>query len=438
MTKDMLENVPHQIVKGTLLHNALEGLITELEGKGVNLEEFKHIASIKDDDDDSLVQFDQMFTHFLSERRKCKSKLYNHSLKQAEKMKKEVNIRYGEKVVGVMNYEIIKRAGINNPRLIEVVRNLIVKDEEGECHIIKHRQSNEADINLADCEEMTPQECRAITDFESYHNKSILIKLQPYKFESKIFIAEEDRLQYFTKAHLSRFFDDRDVSLAESDRLAKVFDPIFDKQIIDEFPKEFSDIDIFSMERHAEPSVTLTIRHQYIRQAGFGIITKKLADKLAKFLKDKQCLEIMAGKGVLSKALQDRGIDIIATDNFSWESQNDDHWTTVENIEAGDAIRKYKNVDYILASWMPMNTSSKRLIRMIRKYNPDVRLIIIGEGYGGCTSNDDWFDRVEVVESGSFYEVYKESSSWCGIHDRIELYTVTKPWLKDAYDDVSI
>lgn len=435
MNKEMLENVPHQVVNAKLLPNAIQGIIDELEGKGVKVEEFKQIASI-DDTDDQLSQF------FLNARKEFKGRSYTHSLKQAEKMKKEMNIRYGEEVVATKSIfqdcDIIKRAGINNPKLIEVVRSLIVKDEEGEYHIIKHRQSNKEDIQLKDYQEMTPEECRAIEDIDSYYNKSIVIKLQPYKFESKIFIAEEDHLQYFTRLHLRRFFDDRDISLAESDRLAKVFDPIFDKQIIDEFPKEFSDIGIFSRERHAEPSVTMTIRHQYIRQAGFGIITKKLADTLAKFLKDKQCLEIMAGKAVLSKALQDRGIDIIATDNFSWESQNNDPWTTVEHIEAGDAIRKYKNVDYILASWMPMDIHSKRLIRMIRKYNPDVRLIIIGEDWGGCTANDDWFERVEVVESGSFYEVYKESSSWYGIHDRIELYTVTKPWLRDAYDDASL
>lgn len=384
---------------------------------------------------------------FLQSMLSRKAYIASASNGEEDTLKVKANALYGDEHNAYLE-ALTHKAGISDLKVVEMLRNLII-EVDGKYIIIKQRGELNSDIHLEDYTFKTREEMVSI-DWKdpSIIGASILVASEPYKPyepESKILHDEEVRyhmeiLRKPVDIGTFKILGNEHMTSNEIDELCKVFEPIFDKQIIDSFPEVLSDTNFFSRrldyyldEKRVPGYITHTIRWSYIYNAGFSIITKPLADKLADYLKGKQCLEIMAGKGVLSKALQDRGIDIIATDNKSWHESfaYEDTWTEVENLEAGDAIRKYKNVDYILVSWMSTDAPSKRIVRMIRKYNPNVKLIVIGEENGGCTSNDEWFDRIEECFDIDFIEanIYTEMKSWYGIHDKIEVYKVTRPWL---------
>ena len=165
---------------------------------------------------------------------------------------------------------------------------------------------------------------------------------------------------------------------------------------------------------------------QKLKEKGmFGLVTTEFADELAKFLKGKKVLEVMAGAGYLAHELHARGVDIIATDNFSWgiRPYND---FPIENLTAGEAIKKYSNVDYILVSWIPMDDSATELIKAVKKYCPKTPILHIGEGDGGCTGNEYFFDNVKVIEDPKLFPAQSSYERFSGIHDYLELMICKK------------
>ena len=174
---------------------------------------------------------------------------------------------------------------------------------------------------------------------------------------------------------------------------------------------------------------TYGYREEAIRHMGFALITKRFARNLANYINGEKCLEIMAGKGTLSKALLDEGVDIKVTDNFSWKHRlnMDDTWTQVENIDCLDAIRKYgKDVSYIICSWIPYEDSiGYEALKLMNEVNPNCKMIVIGEGKGGCTADDKFFDHCDYVDLGkdgySCEAPIEGFKSWDGIHDYVSI-----------------
>ena len=176
-------------------------------------------------------------------------------------------------------------------------------------------------------------------------------------------------------------------------------------------PKELSSYSILCEE-------DIDIRNFVTSTIGFALVDKKWASKLSNFIGGKKCLEIMCGSGFLSKALKENNIDIIATDNFSWEGHWNDsetYYTNIENIDAIHAIEKYgKNMDYIIMSWAYMDNTAYKCLLKIREINPLCKMIVIGENRGGCTCDDMFFDSIEKLNEFSI-----EIPSWYGIYDKI-------------------
>lgn len=62
-------------------------------------------------------------------------------------------------------------------------------------------------------------------------------------------------------------------------------------------------------------------RMPLIKYSSFILISKDWIKPFAEWIGQRKCLEIMAGHGMLSKALRDEGVNVIAvTDDFSWET----------------------------------------------------------------------------------------------------------------------
>ena len=168
----------------------------------------------------------------------------------------------------------------------------------------------------------------------------------------------------------------------------------------------------------------LIARDILIKLQGFALVSEQWINPLVYYLRGHKCLEIMAGLGTISSALQKRGVDIIATDNKSWDKTwKTEQWTDVKEMDAVKAIKKYgPDVDYIIMSWAYMDDTAYECLQAMRKANPECKMIVLGEPQGGCTANDLFFDSVELIEDPMIdIEVGRMYQQWFGIHDYIEI-----------------
>lgn len=168
---------------------------------------------------------------------------------------------------------------------------------------------------------------------------------------------------------------------------------------------------------------SLYARDDIIRLSGYCFLSHNWLRPLANWIGRRSCLEIMCGSGSLSKVLQDYGVNIKATDDFSWgESQGAwfrEPWTTVEEISAIDAIRKYgKETDLLICVWPYMDDGCYDALMEMRSINPNTQMIFIGEYGGGATANDAFFGTAEVVNDQSFYDAVAKYRAAFGLHDR--------------------
>lgn len=170
-------------------------------------------------------------------------------------------------------------------------------------------------------------------------------------------------------------------------------------------------------------------RDCYVHRYSFPLMTKEVVEDMANYLHNHKVLEVCCGSGYISKCIKDADptIDIICTDNLKWESMNDftywqNHFMEIENIDALDAIDKYGDqVDYVLLSWPEFNKpiGTKILQRCLEK---NISMIYIGEDWGGCTANNEFFELIDI--NCNTYRISINYVPFCGIHD--DIYVITK------------
>lgn len=165
-------------------------------------------------------------------------------------------------------------------------------------------------------------------------------------------------------------------------------------------------------------------RSAYIQLMGYSLVSKNWVRPLAAFIGKRKVLEIMSGTGALAKALQDEGVDVTATDDYSWKATFAGQWTKVEKRDALKAISKYgKATDFILMSWPYLDDTALKVLQRMRRVNPDCRLIYIGEPKGGCNADDAFFDAVVSDEDDSALNHVREVyPCWYGFCDTVHLY----------------
>ena len=208
-------------------------------------------------------------------------------------------------------------------------------------------------------------------------------------------------------------FDLFEMSTSTKMKVDEIRRKLVNKIIPDKFPNEV-----------IKSFATMMFRDEVVKLMGFALISNDWVLPLSKWIGDKKCLEVMAGSGALSYALKEQGVDIIATDNCSWNlsdwfDKNKSNWTEVENIDAIEAVEKYgKEVDIIFMSWPYMDDTAFKVLEKMREVNPNCKLIYIGEGSGGCTANDNFFKSIKIVEEEAFKLAMSEFKNWQSIYDR--------------------
>ena len=147
------------------------------------------------------------------------------------------------------------------------------------------------------------------------------------------------------------------------------------------------------------------------------VIDKKWTNKLAKYIKNRKCLEIMAGGGWLTKALLEHGVDIVATDDFSWTEGKSPHCnmrpvTEVEKLDAVEAVNKYRDRDILVVSW-PHSSFDNVLCKACESWGKEKPIIYIGEGEEGCCAGRDFWQYFKTLK------IKFPMKSWDGLHDYV-------------------
>jgi len=149
----------------------------------------------------------------------------------------------------------------------------------------------------------------------------------------------------------------------------------------------------------------------------WAIVTMDWTAQLAEWIGNRKVLEIMAGRGWLAKALSAHGVDIVATDNNSWDERHSKSkciWPVVpmgalEAVEHADDF----DADILIVSWPPYGDDT--VCTACDAWKIEKPIVYIGEGDGGCNAPDRFWQHFEMLDDAPDIPLM----SWDGIHDHI-------------------
>jgi len=152
-------------------------------------------------------------------------------------------------------------------------------------------------------------------------------------------------------------------------------------------------------------------REKYVKGYGWAVPDRKSIEKIKQFVGNDQVLEIGSGLGTWAKLLQDEGIYVTPTD-ISVENSH----TEVYEENHINSINTFNNHTVLMMVWPPYDSPMATEALKAFKGN---KLIYVGEGHGGCTGNDCFFDILydnwELIEKVHIKQ-------WYGLHDSLYLY----------------
>jgi len=195
-------------------------------------------------------------------------------------------------------------------------------------------------------------------------------------------------------------------------------------EIVENIPDKYTDSHSWDSFEPRASTEAFRLRETFLKKGMFALVSWQWVKPFAKWIGDKKCLEVMAGRGWLSLALQSLGVDIIATDDYSWGIKRnwDEPVTEVEELDTIEAVKKYgEGVDLLIMSWPYMDDNAYNTIKELNNINPDVQIVYIGEGYGGCTASDEFHEHFQEIEDEEFQNAVSGFQQWWGLHDYVSL-----------------
>lgn len=106
-------------------------------------------------------------------------------------------------------------------------------------------------------------------------------------------------------------------------------------------------------------------------QGIYCVFSREFVRALARLIGARPCVEVGAGDGTLSLLLEQRGVKVHATDDYSWRHKLR-YPTWVEACDAVTALRRYQP-EVVLCSWPPPQNSFEQAILK----HPSVRCYIV-------------------------------------------------------------
>lgn len=139
----------------------------------------------------------------------------------------------------------------------------------------------------------------------------------------------------------------------------------------------------------------ITIRETHIKERGWCIVTRETAEVLGYFLRDKSVVEVFAGKGYVANALR-QASGLTRRTYKAYDTCTgyftDRRYPGVTKRNAFTA--PIKKADVIMMAWPPYDTNHAE--RIAKKMVAGQWLVYNGEGSGGCTGNDAFYDYLDA------------------------------------------
>jgi hypothetical protein len=182
--------------------------------------------------------------------------------------------------------------------------------------------------------------------------------------------------------------------------------------------KIFSDIKKYGPTKSKSYKKEWTKRGYFTKKYSWAVPNKTAIQKIKKFSKKEQILEVGAGLGLWAYLLREAGANVIATDDFSWKkkNQNKRNFTKVEKLNVQNSLNKYKDAGVLLLVWPPYDKPMAN--NALKKFKGN-KLVYIGEDEEGATANDNFDNRLEKHwEQVDQYNI----PQWIGLHDNMKFY----------------
>lgn len=163
-------------------------------------------------------------------------------------------------------------------------------------------------------------------------------------------------------------------------------------------------------------SDTYTRRAEVTKRYCFAVPTDEALDLIASY---GPVVEIGAGTGYWAELLRQRGCDVAAYDIMGESHAKWFPHGLVGHVDVGDASMAGEHPDRTLLLVWPYMDAMAFDAATAYAHSGGKRLVYVGEGHGGCTATDEFFDLLRE----EWTEVAEVSiPQWTGIHDYMTVY----------------
>ena len=164
------------------------------------------------------------------------------------------------------------------------------------------------------------------------------------------------------------------------------------------------------------------LRRDFTRAYGFAILTQETREELVHFLGTKKVLDAGSGTGYISKALHDAGVDVTAADNDHGSYGFETHHKRDVNADATSLLPG--DFEAVLLVWPCYSKPFGH--EVISAMRAGQILVFQGEGHGGCTADDAFFEELESERWSPLSELSDKLNEghiqFPGIHDTWSVY----------------
>lgn len=155
-------------------------------------------------------------------------------------------------------------------------------------------------------------------------------------------------------------------------------------------------------------------RVRFTYTIGWSIPSKQSVEIIAKFIRGEKILEVGAGSGMWAKLLSLEDIDIVATDDYTWDSKF--RYYDVEKMSYVESIEKYRDREVLMLSWP--NYQSEMAFESLKLFQGKY-FIYIGEKRNLSCGTPKFFDELD----SNWNQLFKiRIPRWTFIMDRIVIY----------------
>lgn len=163
-------------------------------------------------------------------------------------------------------------------------------------------------------------------------------------------------------------------------------------------------------------------RTRHRAKHGYVYVTQEQATLMAKLLQGKRCLEVAAGTGWLSHLLLDKGVDVLASDMGGDSFAGYEMQHVWQRHHEGDSLSLLPGeFDAVILTWPAYDAPFGH--QVLQAMRAGQVLFFEGEGKGGCTADDAFFETLEDAQQWRKKQAWTQQLNehhlhFSGLHDR--------------------